>query len=467
MANLLVKGTIWMVAYTYGFISMVLYGLLTVRLGIFFKKPTEKDQLELQLAHDRLWNLSKDYAGLSHYFLTLPTGFKFHFLSNDVPNSQEVLASSKPLVIFIHGFPDSWAVWRHIVSNTDLQKSATLVAIDMPGYGGTQGVKKYNGTNVLENMTQLIINLRIQYGVDNATETSKKRTVIVAHDWGCVIAMRLAAEAPSLADRFLLSNGPLPSLINSNIRRMLSTARKMLNDAWNSPLNARAPLRQAWQTLAPLRYQLKMSGYIFVMQLPVPFARFFLTGGNQAFMKMVHIGSHGNAKPTPQDLANSMASSMGPSLEESKTETADGETYPSTVRFDSKFANVMNLAGYYRDGAATSYWKKSLETVVALDKLADGKTGLQGVKGALKARSTIFWGKKDIALHTAICLDGMSDFIPKDSQVILLPNSGHFTPIESESRAALTKAVQWAIDGEQGDIGAALATSSVQVIARK
>jgi hypothetical protein len=49
MANLLVKGTIWMVAYTYGFISMVLYGLLTVRLGIFFKKPTEKDQLELQL----------------------------------------------------------------------------------------------------------------------------------------------------------------------------------------------------------------------------------------------------------------------------------------------------------------------------------------------------------------------------------------------------------------------------------
>jgi pimeloyl-ACP methyl ester carboxylesterase len=131
------------------------------------------------------------------------------------------LASSKPLVIFIHGFPDSWAVWRHIVSNTDLQKSATLVAIDMPGYGGTQGVKKYNGTNVLENMTQLIINLRIQYGVDNATETSKKRTVIVAHDWGCVIAMRLAAEAPSLADRFLLSNGPLVSKSKANPHPLL------------------------------------------------------------------------------------------------------------------------------------------------------------------------------------------------------------------------------------------------------
>ncbi|KAJ5803302.1 uncharacterized protein N7503_005752 [Penicillium pulvis] len=466
MASFLIRGTIWMVAYTYGFISLVLYGLLTARLGLFFKKPTEKDQLELQLAHDRLWNLSKDYAGLSHYFLTLPTGFKFHFLSNDVPNSKEVLASSKPLVIFIHGFPDSWAVWRHIASNLDLQKSATLVAIDMPGYGGTQGVKKYNGTNVLENMAQLIINLRIQYGVDSATETSKKRTIIVAHDWGCVVAMRLAAEAPSLADRFLLSNGPLMSLISSNIRRMLSAARKMLNDAWNSPLNARVPLCQAWQTLAPVRYQLKMSGYIFVMQLPVPFSRFFLTGGNQAFMKMIHIGSHGSAKPTSEDLANSMASSMGPSLEESKTETVDGGTYPNTVRFDSKFANVMNLAGYYRDGASVSYWKKSPETVVALDKLANGKEP-QGAKGALKAPSTIFWGKKDIALHTAICLDGMSDFIPKNSQVVLLPKSGHFTPIELESRVALTTAIQWAIAGEQGDIGAALSKSSVEVIAQK
>ncbi|KAJ6102176.1 hypothetical protein N7486_004603 [Penicillium sp. IBT 16267x] len=466
MASFLIKGTIWMVAYTYGFISMVLYGLITIRLGLFFKKSTEKDQLDLQLAHDRLWNLSKNYAGLSHYFLTLPTGFRFHFLSNDVPNSKEALASSKPLVIFIHGFPDSWAVWRHIASNPALQESAILVAIDMPGYGGTQGVKKYNGTNVLENMAQLIINLRIQYGVDSAPETSKKRTIIVAHDWGCIVAMRLASEAPSLADRFLLSNGPFPSLIDSNIRRMLSAARKMFNDAWSSPLNARAPLRQAWQTLAPLRYQLKMSGYIFVMQLPVPFTQFFLTGGNHAFMKLIHIGSHGSAKPTPQDLANSMASSMGPSLKESKTQTADGETYPTTIRFDSKFANVMNLAGYYRDGAAVSDWKKSLETVVALDKLADGKES-QGVKGALKARSTIFWGKKDLALHTAICLDGMSDFIPKDSQVILLPNSGHFTPIELESRVALTKAVQWAIDGEQGDIGAALDKSSVEVIARK
>jgi pimeloyl-ACP methyl ester carboxylesterase len=119
------------------------------------------------------------------------------------------LKSDKPLVIFVHGFPDSWAIWRHIVSSPSLQEAANLVAIDLPGYGGSEGLEKYSATRVLEKMTELILTLRTQYGVDDGSKTCKKKTIIVAHDWGCVISMRLAAEVPSLADRFILSNGPL------------------------------------------------------------------------------------------------------------------------------------------------------------------------------------------------------------------------------------------------------------------
>ena len=126
-----------------------------------------------------------------------------------MPGSAEALASEKPLVVFIHGFPDSWAVWRHIVSKQALQDEATVVAIDLPGYGGTQGLDRYSGTNVMEKLTELIIALRVQYGVDKDGEINKKRVILVAHDWGCVLSMRLAAEAPMLAHRFILSNGPL------------------------------------------------------------------------------------------------------------------------------------------------------------------------------------------------------------------------------------------------------------------
>lgn len=35
--------------YAYGFFTLVLYGLQAVKNGTFFKRPTEKEKLELQL----------------------------------------------------------------------------------------------------------------------------------------------------------------------------------------------------------------------------------------------------------------------------------------------------------------------------------------------------------------------------------------------------------------------------------
>ncbi|KAJ5894153.1 hypothetical protein N7495_005844 [Penicillium taxi] len=453
------------VAFAYGLFALSLYYYKFIRYGIFFQKNTEKQDLQLQLARDRLWNLSKSYRGLSHHFLTLQSGFKFHFVSNHTPNSSEALSSGKPVVIFIHGFPDSWAVWRHIAGSSTLQDAASIVAIDMPGYGGTQKLDKYTATNLLERLTELIIALRVQYGVDDDSGSNKKKVIIVAHDWGCVLAMRLASEAPALASRWIFSNGPLLSVVKSNVLRFFSSAQKMFKTAMRSPLNARAPLLQAIRTLRPVFRQIGLSGYIFVMQLPVPLVRFFLTGGNGSFMRSIHKNSHGRAEFTPQDAADSMASTMGPSLSESKTQTAEKETYPTTISYDGEFANIMEPANYYRHHGASARWRKSLETIANLHVISasSGRRtsnggGLidEGVPGGLKASATILWGEKDLALYPQICLDGFADFMVQGSQIIMLPDSGHFTPIEIESRVALEKAVQWAIEGEKGDVAAAV-----------
>lgn len=100
-------------------------------------------------------------------------------------------------------------MWRHLISSPALQDAAALVAVDLPGFGASDSLDKYSATNVLEQLTEFIVTIRAQYGVDDGNESNKERTIIAAHDWGCVLAMRLAAEAPSLADRFMLSNGPL------------------------------------------------------------------------------------------------------------------------------------------------------------------------------------------------------------------------------------------------------------------
>lgn len=99
-----------------------------------------------------------------------------------------------------------------MISSASLQQTASIVAVDLPGFGGSEGLDKYSATNVLENLTEFIITIRARYGVETDAGVRQKPTVIVAHDWGCVISMRLAAEAPELADRFILSNGPLVSI---------------------------------------------------------------------------------------------------------------------------------------------------------------------------------------------------------------------------------------------------------------
>lgn len=74
-------------------------------------------------------------------------------------------------------------------------------------------MEKYGATEVLDSLTGFIFAMGEHYGIDNEEGGKRKRKVIiVAHDWGCVLAYRLAAEAPQLADRFILTNGPLVSL---------------------------------------------------------------------------------------------------------------------------------------------------------------------------------------------------------------------------------------------------------------
>lgn len=98
-------------------------------------------------------------------------------------------------------------MWRHVLQEPAIPLSeATFVAVDLPGYGGSDSLKKYD-TEVLEVLTQFIVGMRdlyLQIGHDGQTQPC----FVVGHDWGAVLAMRLASEAPTLADRFILTNGP-------------------------------------------------------------------------------------------------------------------------------------------------------------------------------------------------------------------------------------------------------------------
>lgn len=126
--------------------------------------------------------------------------------------------------------------------------------------------------------------------------------------------------------------------------------------------------------------------------------------------------------------------------------------------------NFGHMTCYDRQGLARGHWEKSNKTIANLHNISQSNwlqqtsTGLldKSPIGAVKAPSTMLSGKIDKFLDSRMCLDGISDCLVCNSQIIELPRSGHFTPIEPESRAALEKTLEWAIKGEQGDIGAVI-----------
>jgi len=179
----------------------------------------------------------------------------------------------------------------------------------------------------------------------------------------------------------------------------------------------------------------------------------------------VHRGAAGSVgEYTIQEAQESMASSLGPGAAECKTMTKNQEQYPASVSQRQLSGNFADMVAYYRDGAAIGNWHKSLETISTLHGLGGGEprrtsSGMgvfDGLRGSLKANATILWGTQDKVLDPHLALEGIADYLVHGSQVVLLPRTAHFTPVEREGRAAFAKVVEWAIGGEHGNVEAAI-----------
>lgn len=97
-------------------------------------------------------------------------------------------AGQGPLVVLVHGFPESWAAWRHQIA--PLAAAGYKVrAIDCRGYGGSdkpQPIEAYD----LQTMTADIA------GVIDA-EGDGRPAVIVGHDWGAMLVWYTALLFPA------------------------------------------------------------------------------------------------------------------------------------------------------------------------------------------------------------------------------------------------------------------------------
>jgi pimeloyl-ACP methyl ester carboxylesterase len=140
-----------------------------------------------------------DRYEIQHQFVAA-NGLRFHVAS---------CGAGDRLALCLHGFPECWYSWRH-----QLPVLARLGyrawAPDLRGYGETDRPldrEDYAVERLLDDVAGLI---------DAAQARS---TILLAHDWGAIIAWYFALRQLRPLDRLVIMNVPHPAVMDRAIRR--------------------------------------------------------------------------------------------------------------------------------------------------------------------------------------------------------------------------------------------------------
>ena len=111
-------------------------------------------------------------------------------------------AGEGPLMLFLHGFPEYWAMWRPMLEHFGA-RGWCAVAPDLRGYNLSEkpgAVEAYRAKHLMADVLAL------------AAHYTKDKFVLVAHDWGGAIAWGVAIAHAQRLSRLVMVNSPHPYL---------------------------------------------------------------------------------------------------------------------------------------------------------------------------------------------------------------------------------------------------------------
>jgi epoxide hydrolase 4 len=122
-------------------------------------------------------------------------------------------AASPKLAILLHGFPELNFSWRHQIPLL-VQQGYRVWAPNMRGYGASskpEGIQAYRIDTLLQDVAALI---DLAKSENPATEV-----MLVAHDWGAIVAWMFAIRQVRKLDRLVIMNVPHPKCAEREIRK--------------------------------------------------------------------------------------------------------------------------------------------------------------------------------------------------------------------------------------------------------
>lgn len=262
-------------------------------------------------------------------------------------------------IVLLHGFPDFWYGWRLQIPAL-VGAGFRVIAPDLPGYlgsaapsGGGYGVRA-----LAAEVARLI------------QESAPDGVVLVGHDWGGVLAWRLAASRPDLVRGLVILNAPHPAVFG---RLLFATS------------------------------QLFKSWYAFFFQLPWLPERWLSAGDFAVLERIWRASVRGPGAPTDDAIA--------------RYKTAFGT--PGTL---------SNALAYYRVGG----WRVMMRgrRKRARSKTASSERAAE--RPVLRVPTLVVWGEKDPHLDVRN-LDGLERHVACLT-IERLPHAAHWVQLDAPER---------------------------------
>ncbi len=127
--------------------------------------------------------LKHDYADIN--------GVRIHYVSH----------GSGKLVLFLHGFPSFWYMWKEQLM--EFGKDYHAVAMDMRGYNLSskpEGIEHYQMKYLMDDVRAMADYLGYQ------------KFILVAHDWGGAVAWPFASRYSEYLEKLIIINAPHPNI---------------------------------------------------------------------------------------------------------------------------------------------------------------------------------------------------------------------------------------------------------------
>ncbi|XP_063709836.1 epoxide hydrolase 1-like [Culicoides brevitarsis] len=188
----------------------VLFGL-----GLLFIFKNKSEFWEPKPRPDPPKNLTDKEHG-DHKFIEV-NGIRLHYVEKG--------DKSKPLMLFVHGFPEFWYSWRHQLK--EFSKDYWCIALDMRGYNESdkpKGIENYSIDCMTSDIREVVRKL------------DREKFILVCHDWGSVIGWHYVTKHMDTIEKYICMGAPSLPVIN-----------RMIHSSWK---------------------QFRMSWYVFFFQMP-------------------------------------------------------------------------------------------------------------------------------------------------------------------------------------------------------